>query len=423
MKKFNFLSLVIVLAFTFITSSVVLAGWTDAPPSPPNDNAKAPINVSDLAQMKTGSFAVGGFFRALSGLVVGGTNSAAEPEAGYSLDITGNALGDDFCVRGMPVADCLRSLANRVTILEGGTVTNTCTSFTYNTWTPATCTVGQTQTRTVKTKGPSGCSGGSPVISQTCNTPAKYALTVVVVGSGNVTMSPTGGSYAPGTTVSLTATPGLNAKLDLWSLDGMQQADGRTNPYRVTMDKDKAVTVTFSSVVVPPPFDGTVITASGGLSQGAVCPSNQAAFKVTGEPIFEKNGSVECVTLKQKNPETALAITKVGTTVWAKDIISTGFACPSGQVITGLTTRICGLLNGGCLLPEHQWQVQCGRVGDGILKVTTSNPTAVSGAVKMGAVFSCPANKVLTKVSGTCNNTLCGTFTAHGECSTVTLSK
>ncbi len=46
----------------------------------------------------------------------------------------------------------------------GGTAT-TCTSFTYSAW--STCTNG-TQTRTVLTRTPSGCTGGSPVTSQSC---------------------------------------------------------------------------------------------------------------------------------------------------------------------------------------------------------------------------------------------------------------
>jgi len=43
----------------------------------------------------------------------------------------------------------------------------TCTAFTYSAW--STCTNNK-QTRTVATKSPSGCTGGSPVLTRTCTT-------------------------------------------------------------------------------------------------------------------------------------------------------------------------------------------------------------------------------------------------------------
>jgi len=44
----------------------------------------------------------------------------------------------------------------------------TCTSFTYSAWTPAVCPSNGIQTRTVLTSLPTGCAGGTPVLSQTC---------------------------------------------------------------------------------------------------------------------------------------------------------------------------------------------------------------------------------------------------------------
>ena len=46
-----------------------------------------------------------------------------------------------------------------------------CTSFTYSEWTPATCPANGIQTRTVLTSIPTGCTGGTPVLSQTCINP------------------------------------------------------------------------------------------------------------------------------------------------------------------------------------------------------------------------------------------------------------
>jgi len=44
----------------------------------------------------------------------------------------------------------------------------TCTGFTYNTWTPAVCPTSGQQTRTVAISTPAGCTGGAPVLSQSC---------------------------------------------------------------------------------------------------------------------------------------------------------------------------------------------------------------------------------------------------------------
>ena len=43
----------------------------------------------------------------------------------------------------------------------------TCTSFTYSAW--GTCQSNSTQTRTVAASSPTGCTGGSPVLTQYCN--------------------------------------------------------------------------------------------------------------------------------------------------------------------------------------------------------------------------------------------------------------
>ena len=44
----------------------------------------------------------------------------------------------------------------------------TCTSFSYNAWTPAVCPSSGQQSRTVATSSPAGCSGGNPVLTQAC---------------------------------------------------------------------------------------------------------------------------------------------------------------------------------------------------------------------------------------------------------------
>lgn len=63
--------------------------------------------------------------------------------------------------------DILASVAN-ASVAIAAPVT-TCTSFTYSNW--GTCSSSGTQIRSVATSTPSGCTGGSPVLSQTCTPP------------------------------------------------------------------------------------------------------------------------------------------------------------------------------------------------------------------------------------------------------------
>jgi hypothetical protein len=62
----------------------------------------------------------------------------------------------------------------------------TCTSFTYSAW--STCSASGTQSRTVTSSAPAGCTGGSPVLSQSCTPPAPTNP----VTSANIVSSCTG---------------------------------------------------------------------------------------------------------------------------------------------------------------------------------------------------------------------------------------
>ena len=53
----------------------------------------------------------------------------------------------------------------------------TCTGFTYSAWTPATCPASGQQTRTVLSSTPAGCTGGNPVLAQTCTPPPPPPVT------------------------------------------------------------------------------------------------------------------------------------------------------------------------------------------------------------------------------------------------------
>lgn len=60
MKKINLiLVLVFSLALALSANAASIPGWADPPSNPPANNAKAPINVSSVSQMKTGPLVLG----------------------------------------------------------------------------------------------------------------------------------------------------------------------------------------------------------------------------------------------------------------------------------------------------------------------------------------------------------------------------
>jgi len=79
--------------------------------------------------------------------------------------------------------------------------------------------------------------------SENCST-IYYNLTVNTTGNGSVSLSPAGGTYNEGTTVTLTATPDAGWEFAGWSGD----LTGTNNPATITMDADKTVTATFNQL-------------------------------------------------------------------------------------------------------------------------------------------------------------------------------
>lgn len=69
-----------------------------------------------------------------------------------------------------------------------------------------------------------------------------HSLTTSTVGEG--TVSPSKGTFMPGTTVSLKATPALGWKFSGWSGD----LTGTTNPVTITMNSNKTIKATFAPV-------------------------------------------------------------------------------------------------------------------------------------------------------------------------------
>ncbi len=74
----------------------------------------------------------------------------------------------------------------------------------------------------------------------------EYVLTINLIGSGLVAMSPDQATHAHGTSVTLTATPATGYAFTGWS----GALTGTANPASITMDADKTVTATFTGDLI-----------------------------------------------------------------------------------------------------------------------------------------------------------------------------
>jgi uncharacterized repeat protein (TIGR02543 family) len=86
---------------------------------------------------------------------------------------------------------------------------------------------------------------GNKVVTATF-TQDHYTLTINIVGSGSVTRSPDQTTYTYGTVVTLTAVPETGWLFSQWSGD----LTGSTNPTTITMTGNKAITATFTRLLV-----------------------------------------------------------------------------------------------------------------------------------------------------------------------------
>ncbi len=86
-----------------------------------------------------------------------------------------------------------------------------------------------------------------------------YALNVTITGGGTVALNPPGGAYAPGTQVTLSATPDTGWHFDEWQGD----LSGGATWIQVTMDAAKSVTAVFEReeyTLTVLPTDGGSVT-------------------------------------------------------------------------------------------------------------------------------------------------------------------
>jgi len=146
---------------------------------------------------------------------------------------------------------------------ENGSVTSTI-AFTADS---ATSAQGTGTSRYTHPSGEWECNWGNTITltkSDSVIDDSWYNLTVKTTGSGSV--HPTGGDYAPGTKVQLTATADTDWRFFCWLGDVV--ADSDTASTTVTMDSDKTVTALFvqqGRAVNGGPADGTMLFLSAGV--------------------------------------------------------------------------------------------------------------------------------------------------------------
>ncbi len=92
-----------------------------------------------------------------------------------------------------------------------------------------------------------GC-GGPDSLFPNSGSGTTYTLTTNTTGDGTISLSPSGGVYAAGTTVTLTANPGSGWIFGAWGGD----LTGSTNPETLTMNENKSVTASFTQPSTPP---------------------------------------------------------------------------------------------------------------------------------------------------------------------------
>jgi len=159
----------------------LFAAWTGPTQAPTGGNTSTPVHVGTTDQVKNGGLSVDALSvfgsQYLQGTIQIG-NSSVVPQEG-TVRFTGSDL--EVYMGGAWVSLTGAALA--------------CTSFTYSDW--GECQSNSTQTRTVLTSSPDGCTGGNPATTQSCTYTLPMSTQCQNVGGSWV--SSQGTCYVPGT--------------------------------------------------------------------------------------------------------------------------------------------------------------------------------------------------------------------------------
>ena len=167
--------------------------------------------------------------------------------------------------------------------------------------------------------------------------PEQYTVTVNSIGSGTITLDPPGGTYAPGTNVTLTAVPASGYLFTTWSGD----LGGSANPQSINVNSDKNISAVFieepaeqftltvnttgsGNVILNPP--GGVYDAGAVVSLAAVAESGHQFSGWGGELSGTTNP--QSITIDSDKTVTA-AFTEVSVEEFNLNLTVTG----SGEVV------------------------------------------------------------------------------------------
>ena len=137
---------------TALGVNYLFAAWTGPTQAPTGGNTNTPVHIGTTDQVKSGGLSVDAL-SVFGSQYVQGTiqigNSSVTPQEG-TIRFTGS--------------DLEVYMGGAWTSLTGAALA--CTSFTYSDW--GECQPDGTQTRTVTSSTPDGCTGGNPVTTQNC---------------------------------------------------------------------------------------------------------------------------------------------------------------------------------------------------------------------------------------------------------------
>jgi uncharacterized repeat protein (TIGR02543 family) len=131
----------------------------------------------------------------------------------------------------------------------------------------------------------------------------QYTLSVTATTGGSVTLNPPGGTYASGTTVTLTAVPAAGYAFTGWS----GALTGTANPTTLLMNANKSVTASFApttqyTVTVSPSTGGSITLSPSGGTYPAGTTITVTAVPASGYRFGSWGGSLSGTT----NPTTLL---------------------------------------------------------------------------------------------------------------------
>jgi hypothetical protein len=175
-----------------------------------------------------------------------------------------------------------------------------CTSWTYSDW--GSCQEDGTQARTVLTSSPSGCSGGSPVLSRGC----AYQLTVSpdpVTGGGVASsddeiqcgvnqLNYCQTEYPLDSEIELTAYPNTDYAFAYWKWNG-GASSSTNNPETFTMDGELDLTAVFKPLFTFPLYGYTPTTVPiSAVMDHSVLDTTPVQFYQTDDIVRAFNGEI-----------------------------------------------------------------------------------------------------------------------------------